>query len=388
MPRHTIFEMSDRPLYVNNRKVRLEKPYFDQDYQKATVLTDDSFTFVSFYYSTHRKAMKYYDSKLQAKYGKATQYSYEFYWKQAETFYKSAKNMPIESAPVAAYYCMLNAAKSYLAYVYEYADECAKHFGMHGLNEDQSDLGVDLNTISIKHKQHGVFPMFAEKLDTDFMNIWPVSHANSLKAILYNLPFVHRAYSMTYTTRNKKVEELFLPLVPGKAPTFYKGNDGKAYLVFDLERSNYLLNIQSIPSSILSSIGPEFELYNGKGFTIKSVNGAKWNGNGSVSSEVKDLTTSMRKHFAYIKSSRRLWYVKKDSSSNPDIINLSTMTLNMAAMHRVSEIARYKPEQLNRLMTSKENWLLHEFISQALDQFIDELATLITHQEIMCISVK
>lgn len=52
-------------------------------------------------------------------------------------------------------------------------------------------------------------------------------------------------------------------------------------------------------------------------------------------------------------------------------------------VYRVSEIARYKPEQLNRLMKSKENWLLHEFIAQALDQFIDELAAEITKQDIM-----
>ncbi len=52
-------------------------------------------------------------------------------------------------------------------------------------------------------------------------------------------------------------------------------------------------------------------------------------------------------------------------------------------VYRVSKIARYKPEQLNRLMKSKENWLLHEFIAQALDQFIDELAAEITKQDIM-----
>lgn len=71
------------------------------------------------------------------------------------------------------------------------------------------------------------------------------------------------------------------------------------------------------------------------------------------------------------------------NAQGPEVINLSDLTINMAAMHRVSEIARYKPEQLNRLMKSKENWLLHEFIAQALDQFIDELAAEITKQDIM-----
>ena len=88
----------------------------------------------------------------------------------------------------------------------------------------------------------------------------------------------------------------------------------------------------------------------------------------------------------YIRGSKRLWYLKRTELQNaqgPEVINLSDLTINMAAMHRVSEIARYKPEQLNRLMKSKENWLLHEFIAQALDQFIGELAAEITKQDIM-----
>lgn len=388
MPRRTSFELSETPLHANGRVVRMEKPYFDQDYQRSTVLTDDAFTYVSFYYSTHGKAMKYNDSTKQSKYGKASRYNYEFYWKQAETFYNSSKSMPIEAAPVAAYYCMLNAAKSYLAFVNEYADDCVDNFGMHGLQEDNTDSGENLDTISIKHKQRGVFPMFSEKLDSDFPTIWPAGDSISLRKILYNLPFVHRAFAMSYTTRQKKVDELFLPIETGIAPSFYKGNDGKAYLVFNLDRSNFLSTAQTVPVNILSSIGTDFELYNGRGFKFKSKNGAKWNGNGSISGEVRDLTNQLRKHFSYIKSSKRLWYLKKTNSTNPDIVNLNTMTLNMAAMHRLSEIARYKPEQLSRLMESKENWLIHEFISQSLDQFIDELATQITHQEIMGIGIK
>jgi hypothetical protein len=38
-----------------------------------------------------------------------------------------------------------------------------ENFGIHGLQEDNTDSGENLETISIKHKQRGVFPMFAEK---------------------------------------------------------------------------------------------------------------------------------------------------------------------------------------------------------------------------------
>ncbi len=83
-----------------------------------------------------------------------------------------------------------------------------------------------------------------------------------------------------------------------------------------------------------------------------------------------------------------MWYLKRVKLADSKVINLCDMTLIMVAMHRISEIARYKPEQLSRLMKSKENWLLHEFMSQALDQFIDELAAEITKQDIMCVGNK
>ena len=90
----------------------------------------------------------------------------------------------------------------------------------------------------------------------------------------------------------------------------------------------------------------------------------------------------------YIKSSKRLWYLRRSNLGSSDIINANSMLIEMAAMHRFSEIVRYKPEQLARLMDSKENWLTHEFLSHALDQFIDEIAAEITGQDIMCTGVK
>lgn len=52
------------------------------------------------------------------------------------------------------------------------------------------------------------------------------------------------------------------------------------------------------------------------------------------------------------------------------------------AMHRVSEIARYKPVELNRLLEGSKNWLIYEFVEVARNQFIDEIAAEITGFEI------
>lgn len=391
MPRRSTFEIDETPLHQKGKVLRMSKAYTEQDFAKPTVLTDDVFPYVTFFYASHGKAMKFTNSVNTTKYGNPNQFGYEFYWKQAETFYNAAKTLPFEASPVAAYYCMLNAAKSYLAYRSASADVFVDEFAMHGISEDNGDTGQDLDSIKIKHKQKGVFPLFATTLDSDFQTIWTSgTRSYSLKSLLYNLPFVHRAYSMTYTTRSKKVEELFLPLYAGDMPKYYKGNDGKAYLCVDLEKEYFAANAQTIPNSVLSTIDPNFKLFGNSGFRLISRDGVRYNAT-SISGELKSKNNQFRTQFSYIRGSKRLWYLKRSRLSGilgAEVINLSDLTINMAAMHRISEIARYKPEQLSRLMKSKENWLLHEYISQSLDQFIDELASEITKQDIMSVGQK
>lgn len=244
MPRHSTFELKGAPLHQKGKILRMSKAYTNQDFAKPTVLTDDVFPYVTFFYASHGKALKFINQDNVTKYGNPNQFGYEFYWKQAEIFYKAAKELPFEASPVAAYYCMLNAAKSYLAYKSTTADDFVDEFSLHGISEDTNDTGLDLDSIMVKHKQKGVFPLFARTLDSDFNLIWPDGQKSySLKSLLYNLAFVHRAYSMTYTTRSKKVDELFLPLYAGDMPKYYQGNDGKAYLKVELEKEYFAANV-------------------------------------------------------------------------------------------------------------------------------------------------
>ena len=181
---------------------------------------------------------------------------------------------------------------------------------------------------------------------------------------------------------DENIEELFIPLEVGESPKLYKGSDGKAYLMAPLCKTWFSMTATKIPVDVQSSIDSLFKIKPDSPFTIITSEGAKRN-TGSVSTEIKDKLALCRKQFSYIHGNRRLWFLKRSNLASSSVINLSSMTLIMAAMHRISEIARYKPEQLNRLLKSKENWLLHEFISLALDQFIDEIACEITHHEIM-----
>lgn len=82
----------------------------------------------------------------------------------------------------------------------------------------------------------------------------------------------------------------------------------------------------------------------------------------------------------YISALPDLWYIKRDIGGARRIARY-TLTLIMAAMHRLSELSRYDPRGLMSYLEGKENWLLTEFIELAPSQFIDELVCEMTSLE-------
>lgn len=52
-------------------------------------------------------------------------------------------------------------------------------------------------------------------------------------------------------------------------------------------------------------------------------------------------------------------------------------------MHWLSELVRYNPRLFDRYMKTNQNWLINEFIENALYQFIDEISCEITKKDIM-----
>lgn len=181
--------------------------------------------------------------------------------------------------------------------------------------------------------------------------------------------------------------ELFIPISTTLSPCYYKGNDSHLYLKFEIERSLFSPSSVSIPNVYMSTISSKLKVSSSGNFILQSANGARRNSADSLSSEFRTLNSELRREFQYIRSSRRLWYLKRTGVGN-NVLDFNSMLIIMAAMHRISEIVRYKPEQLAHIMDSKENWLLHEFISLAMDQFIDEIAAEITGQEIMSTGTK
>ena len=111
----------------------------------------------------------------------------------------------------------------------------------------------------------------------------------------------------------------------------------------------------------------------------------KWMHGGKKFDNIQRLTNyhrRVREHLFYIAGSTRLWYLKRNSDP-AGFIGRSSTTLTFAALHRISEIARYRPDSLQKHFECRHNWLLSEFIGKALPQYIDEISSEITGSDFM-----
>ncbi len=353
----------------SNTVLAIRKPYSRYNMQSRTVLTDDVFSYVDFYFKKNKK-------KLIGEDGKELKQNYMFYWRQAENFYKASQGLPIEAAPLTMYYSMLNAAKAYILFESKDVKKDLIHLSRHGLNEGHSDndslTSASLDSIYIKRKEKGVFTCLSCYLDDSFQLNWNLGKLYSIKELMSVLPFVHKAFVSTYSLKRK--DEMFLPLPANTFPTFYYCSDKKIHLVFDLQKSYFKRNATSIPKEIEGLIPDEFDISKEDRFKLFSKQDFK-------KKEIINHYNKYRKIFSYISADTRMWYLNKKSDNS--FSNINKISISMAIMHRFSEIVRYKPEQMEELLNGKENWLIKEYISLALDQFLDEIACEITKQEIM-----
>lgn len=92
---------------------------------------------------------------------------------------------------------------------------------------------------------------------------------------------------------------------------------------------------------------------------------------------------TLRKDLLYIYGDTKLWYLKKEISTNKHILRRNSITLIFAVFHWLSELVRYNPEKFEKLMKTKQNWLIHDFVENSLCQYIDEISCEITENDIM-----
>lgn len=339
--------MGHRDIILKGKKVGPHKAFMSPDFDGATILVDDQFDFVELWL----KRNSCHDSVL--------------FWQQARNFHNACLNLPKESRAVTSYYCMLNAAKALLTA--KKIDVVEKH-GIYGESmNSRTSLANEKSTI----QSAGILPALASYFGATGLG----GKTISLKDILYNIPFVHRAYTVTF----RGAANLFVPIVDGH---FAIQNGGyESWFCATIQDPRYQKD-----AFIEKQRGWERDKSETNSFVIRSKHRFDWNARGVKKKErIKLLTKnhqSVRRDIKYIHGPSRLWYFKRNDKEQ-NILPWPTPALIFIAMHRLSEMTRYDPQRLSKHFTCQHNWLLSEFISLANENFIDQIASDITGREMM-----
>src|SRR5437764_3842789 len=342
--------MALEPVMIKSRVLRPHKAVHGAQFEMRTVLTTDPFNYVDLWLRRQHQ-----DDAL-------------FYWRQARAFYHAAQGLPIESSPLVLYYCFMNAAKALLSAKGVAFDE---HHGVKAHQMRGWNSKIVLSNEGIKILKKGITPALSQ-----FLGETTTTTVHSLEDVLYNIVCIHRTYCLSYM----RTREMFLPL--RDAEFVREPNSGevrlRAFATSDIDWPSFR---KALPAS--------FSPLNDSSNGVLSVSSVPWatttNPTAAEMDALQTLNAGLRAHLHYINGAQTLWYLKTDRSRH---IDRQPMTLTLAAMHRLSEICRYRPSNLLSLLMGQKNWLLSEFLSMAPPQYLDEIACEMTGHQIMIPNVR
>lgn len=338
---------------LKRREVGPHKAIVSPLLTSRNVLTNSPWTFVALWLQRNRKP-------------KAL-----FYWEQAQEFHKASVGLPLRSAPLLLYYCFMNATKALLV---------AKgvHFNeMHGVSAYPRVVSGVKRTFSgegVKIHPTGILPSLSE-----YYGEAETSKTHTLQELFFNMVFIHRTYCLTYSSQS----EMFLPLA--NCGYFYDTNTKEISFKADIAKNiPFRPALKKLRATFVAepTIGPK---------AIRSLATLNWRKPGRPTTtniqELIDFNRSMRRELHFINGAQTLWYLRT-SVAGPKRLERQLPTLILAAMHRLSEICRYQPLQLESLLAGQKNWLLSEFIQMSAIQFIDEIASEMTGYQFMVPNVR
>jgi uncharacterized protein (UPF0332 family) len=335
---------------IGTKLVGLSKAIHHAQFRVKTVLTLEPFDYVDLWLRRQHK-----EEAL-------------FYWRQARDFHRAAQGLPMESAPLVLYYCFMNAAKALLASK-EVAFSPHHGVGAHRMRGENSK--VVLSNEGIVIKQSGIVSTLAK-----YFGETEREQKHSLEDVLYNIVYVHRTYCLSYPNKRER----FLPL---KDLAFVR----------DSETSEVWFTANAVDDAdwkfFRKHLPPEVTGASGGAATVNSVAKIMWSTldkpTDAELAELSGLNKQLRRVLHYINGAHTLWYLKSTGSHE---IDRRPITLTLAAMHRLSEICRYKPSELRSFLDGQKNWLLSEFVAMAPTQFLDQIACEMTGHQIMIPNVR
>jgi hypothetical protein len=342
--------MAFRPIKHKGKHLKLHRAIRDPDFNSKVVLATDTWNYVQMWLASNHQLKD--SSRKEAL----------FHWEQAKQFYNASLSLPQTSSPLTAYYAVMNATKALLIVKgVQYSD---RH-GVEGNND--TNAKASLSNVEVTYKSQGILSGLCNFLRED------TSGTYTLKDILYNLPCVHRAFILTFTSQR----ELFIPI---EKPMFVRKNGStESWLNAEIKNKKYAnkQTLKKLPGCFERDLGIHDK------FVIRVKDRFEWKqGDTNNLIRLTNYHRKIRRHLLYIHGKSVLWYVKRDGEID-GLINRSCLTLRFAALHRLSELARYHPALLSRHFKAKHNWLLSEFIARSLHQYIDEISCEMTGKEIL-----
>ncbi len=348
--------VTPRPEITNGKKsINIRRALIKPDCSSKTVLTDSTWSYVDIFLR-QQKSVKAKEAL--------------FYWEQSKNFSQATTSLSLVSKPLTTYYCFLNATKALLTYKEQSFN--LKH-GVSGKRIDNGRIKLQNEIISLKPK--GVLSGLCEYLGNSVKSDEP---SYSLKDILYNLPFVHRAFQLTFDNPTN-YGELYIPIQ--KSRFVFDKDRKKGWFEAELEKVHSTKSVLSC----LVGFGVDRKYTNQEHYVIRRNKTFTWdtyrNKPNQISLDAFDnYYFNIRNKLRYIYSANDLWYIKRTDLKN-HIINRSSAVLIFAAMHRLSELSRYQPQTLEKHLESDHSWLLIEFINKSLLQFIDNISSEITGKD-------
>jgi hypothetical protein len=342
--------MALEPVLMKTRVLRPHKAVHDAQFEMRSVLTNDPFNYVDLWLRREHQ-----DEAL-------------FYWRQARAFYLAAHGLPIESSPLVLYYCFMNAAKALLsAKGVAFSD----HHGLRAHRMRGPNSKIVLSNEGIKIATQGIAPALSTYLgETETATI------HSLEDVLYNIVCIHRTYCLSYP----RSREMFLPL--RSADFVREAGTGevrlRAFAVSDVDWSTFR---RALPASFQ----PLPDVENGVLSSASVLWTTSTNPTPTEMDELRTLNEDLRSFLHYINGAQTLWYLKTNRA--PGIARRS-ITLTLVAMHRLSEICRYRPSELLSFLNGQKNWLLSEFVAMSPGQYLDEIACEMTGHQLMAPNVR
>ena len=336
--------MPTKKIQLNSKPILVHKATINPSFNKKSILVENPWEYVELWIKRNSN-----NSAL-------------FYWQQAKGFYQATKELPKTSSPLTAYYCFLNATKSLLEVKgITYADR-------HGVTGNLNSNVASLSNENIKFQANGILSEFSRLLGE------PVNgEIYTLKQLIYNLCYIHRAYNLTYSAN----PELFFPIYNPHFVRIIGQNYG--FLTAEI-KSEYYQNqntINKLPNTFERDLG-----FTDK-YIIRKRKRFQWRTGATHKvinlENLQRYHQSVRKDIHYIYGSSELWYFKRGNA--PNIIDKNPLTITFALMHRLSEMSRYNPTRLKKHFECQHNWLLSEFINLAPKQFIYGIACEITGKE-------